>query len=88
MLVDVGLTRPLFLRRPSRLSTRPRQVTRFSPNGVSRAILSERLPGSAAWIGGGSYYVLDAAQVADLVNEKLNPYQKEVTVVDLAIRAG
>ena len=25
---------------------------------------------------------------ADLVNEKLNPYQKEVTVVDLAIRAG
>ena len=46
------------------------------------------MPGSAAWIGGGSYYVLDAAQVADLVNEKLNPYQKEVTVVDLAIRAG
>ena len=40
------------------------------------------------WIGGGSYYVLDAAQVADLVNEKLNPYQKEVTAMDLAIRAG
>ena len=46
------------------------------------------MPGSAAWIGGGSYYVLDAAQVADLVNEKLNPYQKEVTAMDLAIRAG
>ena len=42
------------------------------------------MPGSAAWIGGGSYYVLDAAQVADLVNEKLNPYQKEVTALDLA----
>ena len=46
------------------------------------------MPGSAARIGGGSYYVLDAAQVADLVNEKLNPYQKEVTAMDLAIRAG
>ena len=46
------------------------------------------LPGAAAWIGGGSYYVLDAEAVAKLVNEQLNPYQKEVTTADLSIRVG
>lgn len=46
------------------------------------------MPGAPAWIGGGSYYVLDAAEVAALVNDQLNPYQKEVTVTDLSIRAG
>ena len=46
------------------------------------------LPGAAAWIGGGSYYVLDAEQVAKLVNETMNPYQNEVTTADLSIRMG
>lgn len=48
----------------------------------------ETLPGEAAWIGGGSYYVLDAEKVAAVVNGLLNPYEKEITTVDLSIRVG
>ena len=48
----------------------------------------DTLPGAAAWIGGGSYYVLDAEKTASLVNELLNPYQNGVTAADLSIRVG
>lgn len=48
----------------------------------------QTLPGTAAYISGGSYYVLDASGVAETVNEMLNPYQKEVTTDDLWIRVG
>ncbi len=46
------------------------------------------LPGAATWLGGGSYYVLNADEVAKTVNELLNPYQAEVTAADLSIRVG
>ena len=48
----------------------------------------DTLPGAAAWIGGGSYYVLDAEKTASLANELLNPYQNGVTTADLSIRVG
>lgn len=44
------------------------------------------LPGSAANILGGSYYVLDPAAVADTVNQYCNPYEKDITTNDLLIR--
>ena len=46
------------------------------------------LPGAATYIAGGSYYVLDAAGVAETVNAECNPYEKGVTVSDLYIRVG
>ena len=39
-------------------------------------IRSATLPGYAANFSSGSYYVLDAAGVADIVNQYLNPYEK------------
>lgn len=44
------------------------------------------LPGSAAYINGGSYYVLDPWAVPDVVNRYCNPYKRDVTVDDLYIR--
>lgn len=44
------------------------------------------LPGSAANILGGSYYVLDPAAVADTVNQYCNPYKRDITTDDLLIR--
>lgn len=44
------------------------------------------LPGSAANILGGSYYVLDPEAVADTVNQYCNPYEREITTDDLLIR--
>lgn len=44
------------------------------------------LPGAAADILGGSYYVLDPAAVADTVNQYCNPYERDVTTDDLLIR--
>ena len=46
------------------------------------------MPGSAAWIGGGSYYVLDAAGVCETINACCNPYQQAVAVSNLYIRVG
>ena len=51
-------------------------------------IRSATLPGYAANFSSGSYYVLDAAGVADIVNQYLNPYEKGVQAVDLFIRNG
>ena len=44
------------------------------------------LPGTAANIMGGSYYVLDPEGVAETVNQYCNPYERAVTVNDLFIR--
>lgn len=46
------------------------------------------LPGSSREIGGGSYYVLDPAGVAQTVNTYCNPYTRDITVDDLDIRQG
>lgn len=43
------------------------------------------LPGEAQTVYGASYYLLDAEQVADAVNEYCNPYQKKITAADLKI---
>ena len=51
-------------------------------------IRSATLPGYAANFSSGSYYVLDAAGVADIVNQYLNPYEKGVEAADLFIRNG
>ena len=50
------------------------------------SITTETLPGHAATIQGGSYYILDPYAVADVVNRCLNPYVQEITVNDLLIR--
>ena len=44
------------------------------------------LPGTAANILGGSYYVLNPEAVAEIVNQYCNPYERAVTVDDLFIR--
>lgn len=51
-------------------------------------INSATLPGYAANFSSGSYYVLDAAGVADIVNQYLNPYEKGAEAADLFIRNG
>ena len=51
-------------------------------------IASSTLPGYAANFSSGSYYVLDAGGVADIVNRYLNPYEKEVQAAELYIRNG
>lgn len=51
-------------------------------------IAAATLPGTADYIAGGSYYVLDAAAVADTVNTYLNPYEEGVQASELYIRAG
>ena len=51
-------------------------------------IRSATLPGYAANFSSGSYYVLDAAGVADIVNQYLNPYEKGAEAADLFIRNG
>ncbi len=49
-------------------------------------IKSATLPGYAENHASGSYYVLDAAGVADIVNQYINPYEKGVQAADLFIR--
>lgn len=51
-------------------------------------IRTQTLPGTAANLGGGSYYVLDAAGVAETVNACCNPYEQGIAVSDLSIRVG
>lgn len=46
------------------------------------------LPGTASYISGGAYYVLDPAGVAETVNTCCNPYEQGVAVSDLSIRIG
>lgn len=48
----------------------------------------QTLPGTAAYIGGGAYYVLDPAGVAETVNTCCNPYAQGIAVSDLSIRVG
>jgi len=50
--------------------------------------MTETLPGEAKMIGDGSYYVLDPAKVAELINAHFNPFTKEITVEDLHIKVG
>ncbi len=50
------------------------------------SMTTETLPGSAANINGGSYYVLSPYDVVNTVNESLNPYERDITVDDLYIR--
>ena len=55
----------------------------------SRGTVQTRtLPGTASYIAGGSYYVLDAAGVAETVNACCNPYEQAVAVSNLYIRVG
>ena len=49
----------------------------------SGTLESDTLPGEAAWVNGGAYYVEDREKAAALVNEKYNPYEKEITAGDL-----
>mgnify|MGYP005980322823 FL=1 len=51
-------------------------------------IHTQTLPGTATNLGGGSYYVLDAAGVAETVNACCNPYEQGIAVSDLSIRVG
>ena len=44
---------------------------------------SDTLPGKPATVKGGSYYVEDRQAAAELVNEKYNPYETEISAEDL-----
>ena len=52
------------------------------------SVRMETLPGTATYIAGGSYYVLDPAGVAETVNNCCNPYEQGIAVSDLSIRVG
>lgn len=49
-------------------------------------MVTETLAGDGCWWNGGSYYALDPAGVAEMVNTYCNPYEQEVTTADLQIR--
>lgn len=49
-------------------------------------MVTETLSGGGCWWNGGSYYALDPAGVAEMVNTYCNPYEQEVTTADLQIR--
>ncbi len=51
-------------------------------------IQTATLPGTAQNFGGGSYYVLDPASVAQTVNAYCNPYRTEITDMHLNIRSN
>lgn len=46
------------------------------------------LPGEAKMIGDGSYFVLDAEAVVEMMNEYFNPHKRDITVGDLNIKVG
>lgn len=48
-------------------------------------ITNHTLPGWADYIGNASYYILDRAEVARLINESYNPTTKEIRTEDLNI---
>ena len=52
---------------------------------ISSGFTTETLPGYADYIGGASYYILNAGDVADLINESFNPYEVTITTSDLNI---
>ncbi len=54
----------------------------------TQGVQTATLPGSACDIAGGSYYVLDAAATAQMINTCVNPYEQGVSAADLAIRVG
>lgn len=49
-------------------------------------LTAETMAGSPTYWNGGSYYALDPAGVAEMVNAYCNPYEQEVTAADLQIR--
>ncbi len=57
-------------------------------NGTEGECITETLPGQAAWISGGSYYVLDPGAVADLINTRFNIYDRDLTPELFSIRTG
>jgi len=44
---------------------------------------SDTLPGEPKYVNGGAYYVEDRAKAAELVNERYNPYEKEISADEL-----
>lgn len=89
----------LILKAPALLGwVRENVETDLSPSNLSWLALSliqaggrieagGTLPGHAADILGGSYYVLEPEGVATLVNQTVNPYQRKITASDLSIRS-
>jgi LCP family protein required for cell wall assembly len=51
--------------------------------GVSGGFESDTLPGEPKYVNGGAYYVEDRQAAAELVNEKYNPYEKEIRADEL-----
>ena len=49
----------------------------------TKNMYTETLPGEAAYINGGSFYVLWPETTADLVNEHFNPYREDVSAEDI-----
>lgn len=67
-----------------------KDMTAFANQVLTRLdtanISSDTLPGNyAAQYGGGWYVALYPQEVVDLVNQKLNPYQRELTLDDVTI---
>lgn len=52
---------------------------------LSGGIVTETLPGYADYIGDASYYILDAGEVAQMINSHFNPYDAVIGVDDLNI---
>ena len=50
---------------------------------VTEGLESDTLPGEPKYVNGGAYYVEDRQAAAELVNEKYNPYETEITTDDL-----
>ena len=48
-------------------------------------LTSDTLPGYATYIGDVSYYVLDRQDVADLINDRYNPYRETILAENLKI---
>lgn len=52
---------------------------------LSGGITTETLPGYADYIGDASYYILNADEVAEMINASFNPYEVTIDVDDLNI---
>lgn len=52
---------------------------------LSGGITTETLPGYADYIGDASYYILNAGEVAEMINQSFNPYDVTIDVSDLNI---
>lgn len=51
-------------------------------------IQTDTLPGTPDYIGGASYYVLDKAAVAEMIDKDYNPYRQTISADDLTIIEG